>query len=146
MASMIILRLIFKNLTRNLAQDTSIQGLVYPAAIGIDSADCAKNGTLISLIKSVELTRLVLSTNFSAYPPASVIDSFILSAIDSTEQNTQLLASYSGSNDSVSLTNADFVSYLKNNLLKLRFRFHNVPQGFSYTGNYTLVITARPIQ
>ena len=133
-----------KSLTFDLSEDTGTVSQLYIRILA-DSADFAANGTTSALIKSVKLTRFVLTSNLSAFPPSSVIDSLSINAVDSLDGTAHTLAFYFGANDSTYLTHADFASFFNSGISRLNANYHNPPQGFSYTVNYTLVFTARPL-
>jgi len=141
--------------TFNLEKNQFIINVTPTTAIGeefvvtvptmLDSVDLAKNGTSLSLLQSVKLTKLVLTSGDASFPMTS-FDTVRLAAI-ADSLTAQLLALYSGASDAVSLTNADFAAYVKKTSSKfsIAFKLNKAPtQPVSITGEYTLVFSAKP--
>lgn len=137
------------NLDKSFTVAAPAGSAVWPAItlsvpVGFDSTDLAKNGTSLSLVKSVKLTKLIF-TSSDASIPFSNVDTFTLSIADN--EGSQLLADYSGAKDSMYLSNADFAKYITNKIteFKASVGYQKVPATtVTYTGNYTLVFTAKP--
>jgi hypothetical protein len=116
-----------------------------PVTLLIDSTDLASNGTSLALIKSVELTKLTFTSSSASFPFTDV-DTLALSASDSA--GTQLIANFNGAIDSMYLSNADIARFMKNP--KANFSatigYKKVPpEATTFTANYTLVLTAKPL-
>ncbi|MFI5264843.1 MAG: hypothetical protein ACHQM6_10035 [Candidatus Kapaibacterium sp.] len=123
------------------------QPVTVPISISIDSAEYAKNGTTLSLVKSIKLNSLKLVSGDGSYP-FSKIDTLTFS-VQADSIGSQVLATYSGSADNVTYTNADFAQFLKgrNATFMLSMSTANPPPGqFSFTVSTTNVLTAGPQQ
>ncbi len=126
------------------------QDITIPFQMPIDSADLITSSTLstnLSLIKSVKLTKLAFSSSDQSYPMASFDTLRLFVSADSLAD--ELLAAYSGSADSVFLTNADFANYLKKPSVhySVTFRANKAPaQSTTFTATTNLVFSAAPIQ
>ena len=121
-----------------------------PFVVKIDSTDLITNTTLqtsLALTKSVKLTKLVFSTGESSYPMTSFDTVKLTVAADSLTD--MLLATYSGSADMISLTDADFAEYIKKPSVHytITSKANKAPaQTVNIAANYTLVFTSKPIQ
>jgi hypothetical protein len=125
----------------------SRQPVIIPIAISIDSSDLAINGTNLQLVKSVKLNLLRLVSGEGSYP-FSKIDTAMFS-VQADSIGSQVLAMYSGMNDNVTYTNADFAQFLKgkNATYILSISTSNLPSvPFSFTVSTTNVLTAQPLQ
>jgi len=123
------------------------QPVRVPISISIDSAEYAKNGTTLDLVKSIKLNSLILHSDDGSYP-FSKIDTLTFS-VQADSVGSQVLATYSGAADNVTYTNADFAGYLKgrNATFMISMSTANPPSGqFSFTVSTTDVLTARPQQ
>ena len=126
------------------------QDVSAPFVITIDSADLVTSTTLrttIPLMKSVKLTKLSFTSSDASYPMTSFDTIKLVVSCDSLED--QLLATYIGANDAVTLTNADFAAYLKQQSChyKITFRANKAPaQPVNITATDELVFTAKPQQ
>ena len=110
-----------------------------------DSSSLASNGTSLSLIQSVKLSRLALKDADTGYSISNVDTVQFRIAADSLPD--LILATYSKVADSVFLTNADFAEYYKKSSVHFNiwFRVQKVPVAFDFVlFDFTLVYTARP--
>ncbi len=132
------------------SQSSIGQWTTISLTITIDSSDLVANSTLsttIPLTKSVKLNKFTLSSSDPTYAITSFDTVKLVVLCDSLAD--QLLATYTGANDSVSLTNADFAAYVKESSCRytLIYRANASP---SHTMNITaaevFVFTANPKQ
>jgi hypothetical protein len=117
-----------------------------PIPIGLDSADLAKNKTGLHLVKSLRLTKLIFTPDDPSYPMSNVDTLSIAVGVDSL--STVLLATWSGAQNKVALTNADFSSQAKNPNDKffVTFKLKKAPDhDIHVKTDYTLSITADPL-
>jgi len=123
------------------------QPVILPIAISIDSSDLATNGTTLDLVKSIKLNSLKLISGDASYP-FSKIDTLTFS-VQADSFGSQILATYSGMNDNVIYTQADYAQYLKgrNATFMISMSTLNPPKvPLPLTVNITNVLTARPKQ
>jgi isocitrate dehydrogenase kinase/phosphatase len=114
--------------------------------IPIDSAEYAKNKTNLSLLKSAKLTRLVFSFSDSTFLMANSVDTLVLSVKNDT-MPPLTLATYHQSVDSMKLSNADFVKYIKDPKSKFSvlFRLDSAPKtDITAHADFTITYVARP--
>lgn len=115
--------------------------------IGIDSADLAKNGTSLSLVKTLKLSDFTLTTDDTVNFPRTNIDTLTLS-VGPDSLHTTLLAIYTGANDHKTVTNNDFAADAKNPNDKFfaTFRLRNSPKNLVHLlTTYTLTFSADPL-
>ena len=118
-----------------------------PISISVDSTNLGKNGTEMQLVKSVKLNSLKLVSLLSGYS-FSKIDTAIFS-VQADSLGSQIVATYSGANDSVYYTNIDFVTFVKgrNATFVLSMSSKTPPSTpLNFTVATTNVLTARPLQ
>jgi hypothetical protein len=116
----------------------------YVTSFVLDSVDFAKNGTSLSLIKSVKLTKVSFVSDKSNL--LSNLDSIWI-GITADSLAEIPVAGYNVANDSVLYNSIDFGQYIKSPSVKwnVHFRANKAPsdfQGVAFT--YTLVFTAKP--
>ncbi|MEP7234796.1 MAG: hypothetical protein ABI778_05825 [Ignavibacteriota bacterium] len=115
--------------------------------IPLDSADLANQKTTLSLMKTLQLTKLV----FTPSDPAFAMNNFdsISLAVGPDTLNTKWLASYSGSADKVILTQTDFADEARNpnDKIFVRFKLKNDPShDITLKTDFTLTISASPLK
>jgi hypothetical protein len=114
--------------------------------LAIDSADLAKNKTSLSLVKTLKLTDWTIAIDTPTYSRTNIDSMSISVGLDSL--HTTLLGTYSGPNDKITLTNADFAADAKNSNDKffLTFKLKKDPQNTVHLlTSYTLTFTADPL-
>jgi len=125
------------------------QDVTMPFQIVIDSADLITSPTLqtsLANIKSAELTKLTFSTPAS-FPMTDFDTLRLIASSDSLADLT--LATYSGAQDLVYFTDADFGAYVKkpSTHYSIIYRANKAPsQTVNINTSYTLVLTAAPLQ
>jgi hypothetical protein len=98
-------------------------------------------------MKSVKLTKLSFTSSDASYPVTSFDTMRLVVSCDSLTD--QLLATYSGASNAVTLTNADFAAYMKQPSCHytITFRANKAPaQPVNITATDELVFTAKPQQ
>ena len=111
----------------------------------IDSSDLAKNGTSLSLLQSVKLTKLILTSDDASFPLTSFDTIRFAASADSL--TAQPLAYYGAVSDVISYVNADFATYLKkpHSEFIVTFKLNKAPaKAVNIKGEYTLVFSAKP--
>jgi hypothetical protein len=115
--------------------------------IGIDSADLAQQKTALSLVKTLKLTGWMISIDDSIVYPRTNIDTMTIS-VGTSQQSKVLLATYTGTGDKITLTNADFAPQFKNpqDSFYVTFRVKNAPpHTVNLLTSYTLTFSADPL-
>jgi hypothetical protein len=126
------------------------QNVSGPFLITFDSTDLVTSKTLettIPLTKSVKMNKLAFSSSDPSYPMTSFDTVMLVISADSLAD--QLLATYSGSADSVYLTNADIAAYVKkpSSHYTVTFRANTAPaKTENIAASCTFVFTALPVQ
>ncbi|MDP4220306.1 MAG: hypothetical protein Q8896_07700 [Bacteroidota bacterium] len=115
--------------------------------IGIDSATLAQQKTSLSLVRTLKLTDMTIAIDDSVAFPRTNIDTMTLSVgLDSLHQT--LLATYVGTGDKKTLTNADFAADAKNPNDKFYVTFRlksDPPHTVNLLTSYKLTFSADPL-
>jgi hypothetical protein len=125
------------------------EGILFPLPgipIPIDSTTLAQHKTAFHLLKTLKLTKLKFTPNDPTYSMQN-IDTLSIS-VGTDSLSTKLLATYSGSQDKVTLTNADFAAEAKNSNGKFYvvFKVKKSPShDVDIKTDYTLTFTADPL-